>query len=1107
MADLYYIDDDYYTPDGYFVYTADAVAIPTVDQATFTLDCVADKVKDVTVLLESTASQTALVGKITDNSITITGAFSPVITVGILKNSFAVLDSVATMSVTGVIVGKVDVTLSTIVNLSLQADVLQLASATLTSTVSQSVTATEYESYISTSPTPFYATGQALINTSQTHFGSHSLFLPDSTSGAYTATAHSKFNIPSAASATQSIGEEGRFSIAFWYYPTANTSGTFDDIVSAYDNSTDEGWFVQRSGSRDIRFRISDGTTGETTTATLVLTLNDWNWVVVTRAWTSGNRGELRIAVNGTVDVTDLSNDYSSGTSNKTLYIGDNGSGNGSAVGYIDGLHIEIGVDTSTSTVPTADTTVPTAYTKLLMNWNGSWYDQSQAVVESGAAALTSAATLSAVAIRATALTAALTSTASLSASTVKIKQLAATLTCQGFILAEGLVTTNEAYLTATSTLSATIDDPYLQLIYGAGNTSGFITSTGGTVVTKNTVDNSDAPEQIDYWLSTGAHVNFWIKLDTELTSGSSVRVYTSTDGGNYINLENASGTYQLVVQSPSFDYWWKPGFTDYVKYRRTAAITVPIGDWNTIREWVNVNGRLAPGIVQSWTSTGGDAPYPEYAFDITPQWGQWQINGSEVTETRTSTSTQLGPTANGNDYTAPAYTTSSLGVVDGGKWGANTNSVSLILDQVWVKNLGAPNSTQPPATEFYNAGYQTFIAQGLTPGNYQADVWLPWRTLLDKATPSPTWDYTATNRVLYGYIKDGSAQLTSQATQSTVARKIVGASATLTTTFTQSTSAIRQFGPITPIIAASFTQTTNAVKTARVSRALTSTATTTAQAQRVLVSQAALTSVASLTATAKRFRGITDTLTAVATQTATILRIKTSAVATEAIFTELTAAAKTGRTLVSIATTASLTVDAVKTTVVPIFLNSTASVSAAFLKQPQPREYSAALVAQATTVAAPIAFSGSLNNQMPVVVTMTTQARVDFVNGAVLTSQAEIVANAVAGKLAIVNATSTSTMTVNTLNSRIRPGSSAMSALDFLIAIGTKVTLDPYYQLVVQRETNIKKISQETAILTVDSESRVNTVLIDTTTIIVPTETSIWRIPFSPTVGSRRVQ
>lgn len=1104
MADLYYIDDDYYTPDGYFVYTADAA---TATSAAVTITCDAIKIKEVSALLESQVSQSTLAGKIVENSVTITGAFSPVMTVGILKNSFAVLDSVSTMTATVNVVGQVEVTLSTIINLSLQADVLQLATAALTSTASITTTVTEYESYVASSPTRFYATGQALINTDQTHFGSHSLFLPDSTSGAYTASTHTKFNIPTTDSATQATGELGRFSIAFWYYPTDNTSGTFDDIISHYDSGTDEGWFVQRSGSRDLRFRISNGTTGETTTATLVLTLNAWNWVVITRTWTAGNRGELRIAVDGTVDVTDLSNDYSSGTNAKTLYIGDYGSGNGSAVGYIDGLHIEIGVDASTSTVPTVQTTTPSDYSKLLMNWNGSWYDQSQAVVEAGAASLTSTASLSAAANTASGLSATLTSASTLSVTTLKIKPLAALLTCEGFVLSEGLVTRTEAHLTSTASISASVDDPYLQLIYGAGNTSGFITSTGGTIVTKNAVDNSDAPEQIDYWLSSGAHINFWIKLDSELTSGQSVRVYTSTDGGNYVDLENSSGTYRLVIQSPSFDYWWKPGYTDYVKYRRTASITVPIGSWTTISQWVNVNGRLAPGIVQSWASTGGDAPYPEYAFDITPQWGEFQINGSNVTETPSSTSTSLGTTAPGNDYTAPAYATSSLGVVDGGKWGANTNIVNLILDQVWVKNLGVPNSTQPPATEFYNAGNQTFITQGLTPGSYQADVWLPWRTLLDKATASPTWDYTATNRVVYGYIKDGSAQLTSLATQSTAVRKIVGVAATLSSSFTQNTSAQRLFGPITPIIAATFTQQSVAVKTARIARSLTSTATQTASAQRVLVIDASLTSQATLTASARRFRGITESLGVVATQSASILRIKTSAVATDAIFTELTAAAKTGRTLVSIATTASMTVDAVKTTVVPIFLNNTATVTASFLKQPQPREYSAALSAQATIVAAPIAFSGSLNNQMPVVVTMNTQARVDFVNGAVLTSQAVITANAVAGKLAIINATSTSSMTVNTANSRIRNTTSAMSALDFVVAVGTKVTLDPYYQLVVQRETNIKKITQESGILTVDSESRVNTVLIENLTIIVPSETSTWLIPFSPSVGSRRVQ
>jgi hypothetical protein len=123
----------------------------------------------------------------------------------------------------------------------------------------------------------------------------------------------------------------------------------------------------------------------------------------------------------------------------------------------------------------------------------------------------------------------------------------------------------------------------------------------------------------------------------------------------------------------------------------------------------------------------------------------------------------------------------------------------------------------------------------------------------------------------------------------------------------------------------------------------------------------------------------------------------------------------------------------------------------------------------------------------------------------AALSAQAQVATVARVGYIA--SATLTSSFTLNTLAGRLRITAVSMTALNFVIAIGTKVVLDPYYQLVVQRETNIKKISQETAILTVDSESRVNTVDIENLTIIVPTETSVWHIPFSPQVGSRRVQ
>jgi hypothetical protein len=82
-----------------------------------------------------------------------------------------------------------------------------------------------------------------------------------------------------------------------------------------------------------------------------------------------------------------------------------------------------------------------------------------------------------------------------------------------------------------------------------------------------------------------------------------------------------------------------------------------------------------------------------------------------------------------------------------------------------------------------------------------------------------------------------------------------------------------------------------------------------------------------------------------------------------------------------------------------------------------------------------------------------------------------------------------------------------SMTAFDFVLAEGLKITIDPYYELVVSIETGQKKIQQETGILVVDSENRLNTVLAENATLYVPSETSTWHIPYSPQIGARRVK
>ena len=112
MADLYYIESDYFTPDaGYYVYTADAGSAVT-----------------------STATMTCNAGKLQSAAVTITSAFSPTLTVDVLKNHAAVLDAVSSLSVTASINRSTAVALSTIGDLNAMAAKTVDISKSLTST-------------------------------------------------------------------------------------------------------------------------------------------------------------------------------------------------------------------------------------------------------------------------------------------------------------------------------------------------------------------------------------------------------------------------------------------------------------------------------------------------------------------------------------------------------------------------------------------------------------------------------------------------------------------------------------------------------------------------------------------------------------------------------------------------------------------------------------------------------------------------------------------------------------------------------------------------------------------------------------------------------------
>lgn len=1140
MADLYYIDDDYYTPDGYFVYTADAASAIS---ATATIACEATRIQQGDSQLTATATLSAQAVKTVDAVIAQTSLFTPAVTAFVTTSASTDLTAAATMTASADVVKTADVTLSTIISLSLQADKFKGTTVALSATATQSTTATEYISYIATSPTPFYAQGRALISTAQTHFGTHSLEIPNATSGAITSTVHGKFN----------IGSSTDFSIAFWYYPTANSSGTYDDILGFHDGT--EGWFVQQASQRGIRFFITDGTTSETDeTGTITLTLNAWNWVVITRTSTT-----LKIFINGTERVSDTTHSQSSGTLQKYLRIGD--LGNGSFVGYIDGLHITVGSTISTA-VPTQDTEYAIATTKLLMNWNdsslGNWFDSSLNDLQTGSATLSATATVNAdisvlrsaaatlssqatvaaqgdvtieaaAALNATATVVALitkttgvqaalstlftisadsqdldlaaatlAASASITATAVVVKSAAATLsttatatttarrlrstalslTAQGFVVAVGLdLDLAQAALTATATLTAaarktvrpqallttaatasatafkikqfssTLSSQFSQTCSETKLKDVFISGVIGQVYFRNTVSDSNdyAADQGDRFIDVSVD---YFGGDTGLTQfavafWASGQGYVWSSGVENVNLNN----WIKLTQSGDYVYYFNSsGSSKTLTWSGidTGANNHYLQSGNKL--WVNGVDQGLP--TESGSGTLKLLPYHHRLLAL--QGDRWNPPGYTAIETPQGYVGALG------QYVM---------------WGGNLS--------------GVPDFTQLSERQrIYSGGYVDLGSDGTLSGftgNYRP------------------WDYVRLRN--YQDIQQRGQSVGSIQTNPPSWRE-------LTTTVTVSGDVYRQHTAYTA------TEQDDVGPFEIV-------ATLSAQPITVQVAAAALTATATLSAQVTKLIGIIETLPAQASVAAQGDRTRLFGSQMTVTGSELTIAVKTGRTLVTIETqsqltaqarydarasatlaaTASITCQAIKT----VSAASTQTATAALVTvNGRIRSFDTAIavsIAQTTQAVKTARTTSQLTLQSTVYATPYTVWQMAAQITAQAHVQAEVNARFVTGSLIAAQATVSGQITKTTRFS------ANLQAFDFMLAIGTKVTFDPYYQLVVPRELSVKRIRQETAILTVDTENRLNTIQAENMTLTVDRETATWHIPYSPQQGSRRVQ
>ena len=320
----------------------------------------------------------------------------------------------------------------------------------------------------------------------------------------------------------------------------------------------------------------------------------------------------------------------------------------------------------------------------------------------------------------------------------------------------------------------------------------------------------------------------------------------------------------------------------------------------------------------------------------------------------------------------------------------------------------------------------------------------------------------------------------------------------------TVAATARRNIGPITAALTARATVTAAVRKTVRTSCSAQVTATTVTRNTRIRRQIVYLNSVATVLANVRKRVGTSAALNARVTTSQTARKTARGVINITAFNTATSANVKNARGTILMESRATLSCSAIKSGELVVESRSTATVTASFLKQPQPRQYSFALgmtavmAVTARKIVKPVTY-------IDVTSTVLATGNHNTVNTFPLTSTFTLTANAVAGKIVIVNSNVSATVFANFGKTMF--GIVNITAFATEVVIGTKVTIDPFLTLLVPPETAAKKVTQETALLTVDSENRVNIITHEQRNILVPTETSTWHLPTAKVVGVRRIK
>ena len=1177
-TDQLYIELDYYYPEEYFVYTAEAAAVASAES---TVSCSVDKVKESTATLTSAftqqstedklkladavltseftqqstedklvgvlsdltvqATQSAVVGKIIQFQSEPFSLFTIGVSAFITTSASTDITATVTMLTVGEIVKTANITLDTIVSLSLQAARLPGIIQNLSAATTMATTATEYESYISSSPTPLYALGQALISTTQTHFGTHSLFLPDGSAGAESASLHTKFNINSSTD----------FGIAFWYYPTANAAGTYDDIVSHYNATVGSGWAVQRTSTRGIRFLITDGGVGESDeTGATVLTLNSWNWVVVTR-----DSGTLRIYINGTQQAIDTTHTADGGTGSKYFRIG-NISTNGSSIGYLDGLRINIG-NVISATTPTEDTLYAVAGDKILLNWNdsslGNWWDYSLSELITGSAALTSTATQSTSAEKLIGIIQSLNSTATLTASGETVATADAAVTATTSVACSITKLTGfSSQLSAESTLTASALDLDLASANLSATTS--VTATASVIkrITRNLASVATQSIVARRTRSTGVALNcqgFLVAVALDLDLASANLSTTATMSVAASKTARAVSTQAIA-------------FTQTLQALRIKQLTSSLASAfslscaETRLKDVFISGTLGQVYFNNTISSSNDYGADEGDKFIrlagssygSPSGGEptlfaiafWASGKGHIWSNALELSSIDDINIQLTDNDEFIYSYGTLTRTWSGIDTLANNHYIMYSDKLYVngQDQGAPTESGSGTPKMYR-NYSRYLAlsgnEGVG-GNLLAGMrgfvgavgqYVMWAgpSNVGQSAYVPDFTQSSERQKLYnnGYVDIGSDGTDTGLIRPWDYFKLDNYAGTLQRGLAYSGSAewkilgptyIAQQDTYRYVYSYTATEQDDVGPFGAVS-------TLTVSPISVLIVAANLNTSATVTADVKKLVGIIHDFATTASLTASVNRLRNTSADLQVTGSELVIAVKTGRTLIDCGVTATMTTQARVERVATASLNTTSTISciAQATKSAQANTTSqfttvavngrlrnnATVASTAVTVASVVRKVASGGAQLQTTTTLTGSPFTTHNGQASLTSNVQLTANAIASYIAISNMSVTATMTVSV--TKITRFTANLSAFDFMLVIGTKIFIDPYYQLVVPRELSVKKIQQETGILTLDAENRLNTVQAENATLTVPREISTWHIPYAPQVGARRVK